>query len=159
MSVAPSATASAPSASASATCSQANFTKFPTEDAACAVGSISGVPSNTTDVLSKCCKAAPVEEFNGSCGYYCLSVDQTIRELQTCFMDNGARPADILCNSNNSAVATGTPSASAGASRTSGSGPGATGDSKGAAPTVGVSKVGLGMLGMVIVSALSGALF
>ncbi|EUC45543.1 glycoside hydrolase family 105 protein [Bipolaris oryzae ATCC 44560] len=159
MSLTTSATSSAPSASSTAAaCRQADFTQFPTSDAACAVGSISGVPSNTTDVLSKCCKSAPVEEFNGACGYYCLSFEQTIRELQTCFMENGARPGDILCNSNNSATATGTPSRTAGASRTSGSGASATGDSKGAAPAVGVSKVGLGMLGMVIVSAISGAL-
>ncbi|KAF5851408.1 hypothetical protein GGP41_004222 [Bipolaris sorokiniana] len=158
MSLTPSATSSAPSASSSAACRQADFTQFPTGDAACAVGSISGVPSNTTDVLSKCCKSAPVEEFNGACGYYCLSVEQTIRELQACFMENGARPGDIMCNSNNSATATGTPSKTASASRTSGSGASATGDSKGAAPAVGVSKVGLGMLGMVIVSALGGAL-
>ncbi|EOA82006.1 hypothetical protein ACJQWK_05353 [Exserohilum turcicum] len=163
-SVVSTATTSAPSAGS--TCGSAVFSEFPTKDAACAVGGTSGVPSNTTDVLSKCCKKAPVEQWNGSCGYFCLSFEQSVRELQTCFMDGGVDPRLIFCNSNNSATATGTPTGSgvAGASRTSGSGPGATGsgasdkDHKGAAPAVGVSKAGLGMLGMVVVSALAGAL-
>jgi unsaturated rhamnogalacturonyl hydrolase len=77
-------------------------------------------------------------------------------------MDQGMDPSAIFCNANNTAEATGTPSSRGGARRTGGSGADATGgsegDEEGAAPAVGVSKMGLGMLGMVLVSALTGAL-
>jgi hypothetical protein len=103
-----------------------------------------------------------VEEFNGSCGYFCLSYEQSVADLRVCFMDNGVNPRDILCSGNNTASATGTPSGGAGASRTGGNGPDATGGNgnsdTGAAVHVGVSKTGLGVLGMVVLSAFAGAL-
>jgi hypothetical protein len=77
-------------------------------------------------------------------------------------MDKGVNPRDILCSGNNTASATGTPSGSA--SRTSsGSVPDATGESgspgsTGAAVPMGVSKAGLGVLGMFVMSAFAGAL-
>jgi unsaturated rhamnogalacturonyl hydrolase len=72
-------------------------------------------------------------------------------------------PSQIFCSGNQTSSATGTPSGSGTASRTSGgSGPDATGsgssDSTGAAAPMGVSKAGLGMLGMFVVSAFAGAL-
>lgn len=148
--------ASAPSATPStSSCSLADFTHFPTSDAACAITSTSGVPSNTSSILSACCNSAPVEDFNGaSCGYYCLSIDQSVRELQTCFMEKGARPADIQCNANNTATATGKPSSSA--SRTGGA-DGAKETGAKSAATRGVSKMGLGMLGVVVASIVMGA--
>jgi hypothetical protein len=150
--------AALPSASSSS-CSTADFTRFPTSDIACAVGSTQGVPSNTSDVFKNCCKSASVESFNGPCGYYCLSVQQTVAELQKCFMDGGVKPGSIFCNGNNTATATGKGGASASPTA---SGKGATGTaSAGTKPNggvaVGVSKMGLGMLGMVFVSAFAGA--
>ncbi|KAB2101540.1 hypothetical protein AG0111_0g10270 [Alternaria gaisen] len=152
--------AASPSATG-ASCTTADFTQFPTQDVFCAVGSTTGIPSNTSDTLSQCCKDAPVEEFNGSCGYYCLAYDQTVADLNACFMDNGVNPSQIFCSGNNTASATGTPSGSGSASRTSGgNGPDATGSSgsTGAAAPMGVSKAGLGMLGMFVISAFAGAL-
>ncbi|KAF2833142.1 hypothetical protein CC86DRAFT_5612 [Ophiobolus disseminans] len=150
-----------PSAS-SASCSTADFTRFPTADISCAVGSTQGIPSNTSDVLRKCCKSAPVESFNGACGYYCLSVQQSVADLQKCFMEGGVAPASIFCNGNNTATATGTPTG--GASRTgssgspTGTGASATGGGNTGGAAQGISKAGLGMLGMVFVSAMAGML-
>lgn len=148
----------------SSSCSTADFTQFPTKDVACAVGSVNGIPSNTSDVLSSCCKSAPVEQFNGDCGYYCLSVDQSVGDLQKCFQEGGVNPSTIFCSGNNTATATGKPSATSSGSSTSGSttGPSGSAQSTGAAPAVlapqSVSKAGLGMLGMIVVSAFAGAL-
>lgn len=150
----------------SSSCASADFTRFPTTDVACAVGSVQGIPSNTSDAFKTCCKSAPVEQFNGACGYYCLSVQQTVAELQKCFQDNGVSPGSIFCNSNNTATATGRPSGGASASATTSRGASGTssagaGQSTGAAPVVvphGVSKAGLGMLGMLVVSVFAGAM-
>ncbi|KAJ4367408.1 hypothetical protein N0V83_006990 [Neocucurbitaria cava] len=148
-------------------CSTAGFTQFPTSDVACAVGSTSGIPSNTSDVLSSCCKSAPVEQFNGNCGYYCLSVGQSVADLQKCFMDGGVSPSTIFCSGNNTATATGTPSATSSGAKASGSSgsttsPSGSAQSTGAAPVVfapqSVSKTGLGMLCMIVVSAFAGAM-
>jgi hypothetical protein len=146
-----SATVSSASASASSSCTTADFTRFPTSDIACAVGSTTGVPSNTSDVFKSCCKSAAVESFNGACGYYCLSVQQTVAELQACFMNGGVRPGSIFCNGNNTASATGKGEAS----RTGG---GAAATSAGGKPSEGVKRgVGLGVLGMVLMSVIAGA--
>ncbi|KAF1939541.1 hypothetical protein EJ02DRAFT_352031 [Clathrospora elynae] len=152
------ASSAAPTAS-SASCSTADFTQFPSQDVFCAVGSTTGVPSNTSDVLSSCCKTAPVEHFNGDCGYYCLSVQQTVADLQACFMDGGVNPSTIFCSGNNTASATSTPTQSGSGSHGTGTNaPGKTG----AAPVVlvplSVSKAGLGMLGMIVISAFAGAM-
>lgn len=154
------ASSAAPSASA-ASCATADFSRFPTQDVACAVGSTQGIPSNTTDILKKCCKTAPVLSFNGECGSYCLSVQQTVADLQKCFQEGGVRPADIFCNGNNTASASGTPRSMASATSSSASGTGGaqqTGAAMRVGGDMGVSKAGLGMLGMVVVSALAGAL-
>lgn len=158
---------SAPAPSGSASCTNADFTVFPTQDIACAVISTQGIPSNTSDALKSCCKSAPVEPFNGaSCGLYCLSVQQSVAELQACYMDKGVRPADIRCNGNNSATASSSPSKTSGGSGGNGAsetGGAASGSSTpGAAVIVGapvaVSKAGLGMLGMIVVSVFAGAM-
>ncbi|KAJ4341791.1 hypothetical protein N0V87_001454, partial [Didymella glomerata] len=111
MAAVPSAISSAvSSAAASATpssCATVDFSKFPTSDIACAVGSTTAsLASNTSSVFKECCKSAPVESFNGDCGYYCLSVQQSVSELQSCFMENGIKPGTIFCNGNNTATAT-----------------------------------------------------
>lgn len=145
-------------------CANADFTRFPTSDIACAVGSVSGIPSNTSSVFQNCCKSAPVEPFNGPCGYYCLAVQQSVADLQKCFQDGGVNPGSIFCNGNNSATATATPTSSARSTGVTGSatgsprpsGSGAPGDTGAAAQ--GVSKAGLGMLCMIFVSAMAGAM-
>jgi hypothetical protein len=107
-----------------------------------------------------------VEQFNGDCGYYCLSYDQTVAELQACFMDNGVNPSTIFCSGNQTSSATGTPSGSGVASKTSeanASGTATNGaDKTGASAKVSVpgafAIVGLGMLGMFVVSAFATAI-
>lgn len=160
-------TATSASASASATpssCSTADFTRFPTSDIACAVGSTQGIASNTSSVLESCCKSAPVESFNGACGWYCLSVEQTVAELQACFMEGGVSPSNVFCNGNNSATATGKPSKTSSASGGAASGTNTAGGAEGTktpsgavTQVKGVGKAGLGVLAVVFVSAFAGA--
>ncbi len=83
-------------------------------------------------------------------------------------MDNGVKPNTIFCSGNNTATATAQPSSSAQAtgSQTSGA-PGSSGSSSspkksnaampGVVAPIHVSKAGLGMMGMVVVSLLAGA--
>lgn len=141
-------------------CATADFTRFPTQDIACAVGSTQGVPSNTTDVLKKCCKTAPVDTFNGQCGAYCLSIQQSVADLQKCFQDSGVKPANIFCNGNNTASASGTPRSMATPTTSrSATGPAqATGAAVRLGGDMGVSKAALGMFGMIVVSALAGVM-
>lgn len=139
--------------------------QFPTSDIACAVGSTtSTLASNTSSVFKECCESAPVESFNGDCGFYCLSVQQSVSELQNCFMENGISPGTIFCNGNNTATATGTPTG--GASSTA-SGISASGTGAGASGSVGaaaglvvpqVSKAGVGFVAMMVVSVFAGAM-
>jgi hypothetical protein len=84
-----------------------------------------------------------------------------VSDINKCFQDGGVKPQLILCNGNNSASATGKPSAATTRN------PSATGtqestQSKGAAPGYmapqSVSKVGLGMLAVLFVSAAIGTL-
>lgn len=78
-------------------------------------------------------------------------------------MKEGVRPQDIRCNGNNSATATATSASKTGG----GNGAGETGGAGGSAtPGAGVmvaapmavSKAGLGMLGMIVVSVFAGAI-
>jgi hypothetical protein len=73
-------------------------------------------------------------------------------------MKEGVRPADIFCNGNQTATATG--KGGNGASQTSGSGGSrpSTGAARGMYGEVGVSKMGLGVLGFVVVSMFAGAM-
>ncbi|KAF9740849.1 hypothetical protein PMIN06_004739 [Paraphaeosphaeria minitans] len=159
------ASAAAPSNSA---CAQTSFTEFPTKDAACAVGGTSGVPDNYEDILKGCCKSAPVETWGSDCALWCLAADQSIADLQKCWQDGGVKAGSIQCNQPNNATATGevsgTSSSGNGAketgSQTSGGASSST-SSPGAAPVVvpqHMSKAGLGMLAMVLGSAVFGAL-
>ncbi|KAH6615239.1 hypothetical protein C7974DRAFT_61559 [Boeremia exigua] len=155
----------------SASCSTADFTRFPTPDVACAIGSTtSSLPSNASAVLAHCCKSAPVERFNGDCGFYCLSVAQSVADLQGCFMQEGIKPQVIFCNGTNSATATGSPSGgvreTGGASGTasasaSGTASAAASGSPGVAAGVVVPRVGtagFGVLVTVVLSVFAGAM-
>jgi len=167
-SVSVSSSAAAPSSTS--VCTTTAFSEFPTKDSGCAVGGTSGVPSNYHDILSKCCKSAPVNSWANDCALYCLAVDQNIAALDKCFQDGGVKAGDIFCNGANNATATEKPSGtqSGGASSTGGatksagsSGAAASGsNTPGAAGTVvmpGVSKAGIGMLAMVLGSVVLGA--
>jgi hypothetical protein len=161
-----SAVSSAASPSSSA-CGATSFSEFPTKDAACAVGGTSGVPNNYSDILKGCCKDAPVESWGNGCALWCLAADQSIADLQKCWQDGGVKAGSIFCNQANNATATGEvsgTSSSGGAeetgSQTSGGASSST-NTPGAAPAVvpqGVSKAGLGMLAMIMGSAVFGAL-
>lgn len=155
--------AAAPSNTA---CAQNSFSEFPTKDAACAVGGTSGVPGSYNDILKGCCKSAPVESWHDDCALWCLAADQSIADLQKCWQDGGVNAGSIFCNLANNATATGEVSGTgSGAketgSQTSGGGASSSTSSPGAAPAVvpqGVSKAGLGMLAMVLGSAVLGAM-
>jgi hypothetical protein len=148
-----------PTASNSA-CATQSFSEFPTRDSACSVGGTSGFPSNYRDIFDTCCKSAPVETWSNDCALYCLSVDQNVGDLQKCFQDEGIQPALIQCNSASNATATGSPSSTNGASRPSSSGESnSNGDNQeGAAmPVQGVTKAGLSIMILVVVSAVFGS--
>ncbi|PSN72752.1 hypothetical protein BS50DRAFT_167455 [Corynespora cassiicola Philippines] len=140
--------------------------QIPTEDVACAVANVQGIPDNYTDIAKGCCKDAPVEQYAAKdCGFYCLSIGQAQMNLSSCLIENGVEPGLIFCNSNTTATATGSPSDSASATSSGGSGSSTGGadsqESTGAAPATvpqTVSKAGLGMLAMIVVSAAAGAM-
>ena len=82
-------------------------------------------------------------------------------------MENGIAPGTIFCNSNNTATATGTPtggaSSTASGTRGGSSGTASAGASGSAGAAAGVvvpqvSKAGLGVLGMIVVSVFAGAM-
>ncbi|KAF2637975.1 hypothetical protein P280DRAFT_471630 [Massarina eburnea CBS 473.64] len=156
MSSTASSTAAAASASSSS-CATQNFSDFPTKDIACAVGGTSGFNSSYRDTLKDCCKSAPVESWANNCGLYCLSVDQTIADLQKCWQEGGVKAGEIYCSGNNTATATGKPSSS-GSATGSGSQASNTAGGQSNAPVHGVSKTGLSMAAMVLVSAVFGVL-
>jgi len=154
-------TAAAPSATGTGTCSAVPYDQLPTQDTACAVAyrSPDGLPSDTKDKMSSCCKDADVSPFASDCGLYCLAIGQSVGDLTKCFQDQGINPSWIWCNGNNTATAT----------ATSDEGPEETGkdgdkpkESGGESPKPsnaagrvrvfeerGVSKVGVGMLVML----------
>ncbi|KAH7130724.1 hypothetical protein B0J11DRAFT_523951 [Dendryphion nanum] len=146
---------SAPAPSNTA-CANFDFTVFPTNDTACAAGGTSGFPSTYPGAFSKCCKAADVETWGSNCAKWCLSVDQTVADLNKCLQESGVQPNQIFCRGNNTASATGTPTGRGSATR----GPGASGtaaqsgakESTGAAvPVVVPQVVSKASLGMVVV--------
>ncbi|KAF2189485.1 hypothetical protein K469DRAFT_747568 [Zopfia rhizophila CBS 207.26] len=141
---------------------------IPIQDAACALANVQGTPSNYSDIMSKCCGAAPVEKYANDCASYCLASGQSAGSLIECLQKEGAKPGDIFCNANNTASATGKVSSSgSGTSKPTGTqggtaaGASSTG-SQGAAPGLVtpqvVSKAGLSMLAMLFISAAAGAL-
>jgi hypothetical protein len=159
--------ASASATPTSTACANVSFSTFlqDTKDIACAVGSTAGLPSSYKDTLKKCCKSAPVESYENDCALYCLSVDQTVADLQKCFQEGGVSPQLIFCSGNSTATATGKPSGTQGGSRSgspSGAESGASSSSAAAAvlraPTQGLSKAGMGVAAMIFVSAVFGAL-
>jgi hypothetical protein len=75
-------------------------------------------------------------------------------------MDGGVSPSSIFCNGQQTQTATGTPSAKktgGSATNSAGASP-STGAASGFSASQSMSKAGLGMLGMVVVSVFAGAM-
>jgi hypothetical protein len=156
------------SASALPTPSCAAFlqNQIPTTDSACAIPPL----SNATAILDRCCKNAPIETYPGDCGYYCLAADQTVGDLIKCMQENGAGYTDVFCRGDQTARATGSVRPKeTGTSRTQGPSASRTGEQAAASSTEGaasglvlgqkgVSKAGMGVLVMLGVSLVAGAL-
>ncbi|RAK96961.1 uncharacterized protein BO80DRAFT_212206 [Aspergillus ibericus CBS 121593] len=142
------------SSTTTTTCSTAsNIYILPIQDAACALPNT----GNATSIMSKCCSPAPPTTYDNDCGIYCLAQEQSVHDLLGCIQANGA-VTEPFCSGNMSATAT----AAVVSVSTTGSG-GSTGTRTGSAASGthtggagGVRKVGLGVLGMVVVSAVWG---
>ncbi|KAJ4301899.1 hypothetical protein N0V90_003995 [Kalmusia sp. IMI 367209] len=167
MAAVPSMTSSAAPSASSSACTTTSFSEFPTKDSACAVGGTSGFPSNYSDILKDCCKSAPVESWGNDCALYCLAADQSIADLQKCWQEGGVKAGDIFCNGASNATATGAVSGTAGGAKETGQTGSKTGGASSATGTPGaawkvepqgVSKAGVGMLCLVLGSAMLGAL-
>jgi len=112
-----------------------------------------------------------VSKYANDCALYCLVIDQSVADINKCFQDGGVSPQVILCNGNNTASATGRPtatstdpSATGNPSATNKDGTATNPASSTVAPAPGsvgtqsVSKASLGMLGLLFVSAAVGAM-
>lgn len=142
------------------TCASANYNQYPATDVFCAVASTQGLPSNYSDILGNCCKDAPVEKYADDCALYCLVVGQSVADINKCFQDGGVEPQLIVCNGNNTATATGTPSAASTRNPTAtGANAEQTGSASGYLAVQGVSRTGLCMLAMLFFYTAVGILF
>ncbi|KAK1140982.1 hypothetical protein N8T08_009728 [Aspergillus melleus] len=155
------ATTTSASTSASATCTGSMW-ELPTKDIACALPK----SGNATEILDKCCKHAKVSDYNDGCGIYCLAQEQSAKDLTNCFRDEGAKDGEFFCSGGNSSLtataavpsktgdsdsdssSTGTSTGSSASSTSS--------DSAAIALSQPVSKSGLGLLAMLVCSALMG---
>ena len=163
------ATTTSAAPSASATCA-GNMWQLPTEDIACALPKT----GNATDILDKCCKPAKVSEYNDGCGIYCLAQEQSAKDLTDCFRDEGAQDGKFFCSGGNSSLTAtaAVPSKTGGSdddddddddssSTSTGTSTGSSAsststDSAAIALSQPVSKSGLGLLAMMVCSALMG---
>ncbi|KAF7587490.1 hypothetical protein BBP40_007188 [Aspergillus hancockii] len=148
-------TTSTPAATTS--CTTGSIWQLPIKDAACALPKT----GNYSDIMDKCCSPAKVTEYDDGCGLYCLAQGQSVKDLQNCMRDNGAKDGLFFCNKEQNATATeSAPSSTKTGDKTGTStGSGASSTSSGNAgfaiqPTV--SKSGLGLLAMFFGSALMG---
>lgn len=145
---------------------------IPVRDAAC------GMPNekNNSEILKSCCKKAPVETYPNKCGLYCLAIDQELHELQSCLQKFNVG-ANAFCNNTagGNATATGTPTmttSSVLSTETSTEAASKTGDktadktssttasdptSTNAAIVPHLSTAGVGVLAMMVCSAVFGA--
>ncbi|PYI11974.1 hypothetical protein BO78DRAFT_392659 [Aspergillus sclerotiicarbonarius CBS 121057] len=134
--------------------STGNLYILPIQDAACALPNT----GNASSIMQKCCSPAPPTTYDNDCGIYCLAEKQSVKDLLSCIQSNGA-VTEPFCSGNLSATATAavSKSSSTGGSKTgTGTGSAASGTHTGAAEPVRVSKMGVGMLGMVVLSGVLG---
>ncbi|KAI9044536.1 uncharacterized protein KD926_000447 [Aspergillus affinis] len=145
--------------SASATCTGSMW-ELPTKDIACALPK----SGNATDILDKCCKHAKVSHYNDGCGLYCLAQEQSAKDLSDCFRDEGAKDGQFFCSGGNSSLTataavpskTDSDSDSKTGTSTGSSASSTSSDSAAIALSQPVSKSGLGLLAMLVCSALMG---
>ncbi|EHA27662.1 hypothetical protein ASPNIDRAFT_123645, partial [Aspergillus niger ATCC 1015] len=143
-------TATATTSAASCT-STGNLYVLPVQDAACAIPNT----KNASAIMDKCCSPASPTKYDNDCGIYCLAQGQDVKELLSCIQSNGA-VEDPFCSGNLTATATAsvTGTKATGSTKT-GTSTGSAASETGSSAAVpmkqaGVSKVGLGMLGMVL---------
>ncbi|KAL4965295.1 uncharacterized protein BDV14DRAFT_199992 [Aspergillus stella-maris] len=147
------------STAAAATCT-GNAWVLPVQDVACAVTSVS---DNYTTIMNECCKDATVENYNDDCGLYCLAQGQTGQELLDCISDQGATDGDFFCGGRlNETSSEPTPTSddddedSDDASSTHDADAADTTDNAAVHLGQPVNKAGLGVLAMLVVSAVMG---
>ncbi|RAH53097.1 hypothetical protein BO85DRAFT_463349 [Aspergillus piperis CBS 112811] len=144
--------------SASTCTSTGNLYVLPVQDAACALPNT----NNASAIMDKCCSPASPTKYDNDCGIYCLAQGQDVKELLSCIQSNGA-VENPFCSGNLTATATAsvTGTKATGSSSKTGTSTGSAASETGSSAAVpmkqvGVSKVGLGMLGMVLCGAVLG---
>ncbi|EYE90512.1 uncharacterized protein EURHEDRAFT_290624 [Aspergillus ruber CBS 135680] len=140
------------SVSSTSTACAGNGWILPTQDSAC--GLINH--NNASSIMDKCCTPASVEKTDGDCSLYCLAQEQSVGDLTNCLTDNGAGFGDVFCNDKQNATATASVTSTATSTSTS-SGSSGTSTESGMATRGGVSKSGMGILGVVLGSVILGA--
>lgn len=146
------------------TCTGASVYEIPITDAACAAPASK---NNAADAFDQCCKSASIEKYDHDCGLYCLAQGQTIGDLVDCLTSSGLKDGDVFCTQGNNASASATTSAtktsetgsstSTSTSTSTKSGDDASETSEGAAVVnQPVSLGGLGLLAMMLCSAVLG---
>ncbi|GAQ42961.1 hypothetical protein AtubIFM56815_008515 [Aspergillus tubingensis] len=152
-------TTTATATTTASTCtSTGNLYVLPVQDAACALPNT----NNASAIMDKCCSPASPTKYDNDCGIYCLAQGQDVKELLSCIQSNGA-VEDPFCSGNLTATATAsvTGTKATGSSTKTGTSTGSAASETGSSAAVpmkqvGVSKVGLGMLGMVLCGAVLG---
>ncbi|KAH6695222.1 hypothetical protein F5X68DRAFT_272647 [Plectosphaerella plurivora] len=79
-----------------------NIYEIPTLDASCAMP----YGGNHTDIFTKCCGDANVISYYDDCGIYCLAVGQSVGDLTSCLLREGAVDGQVFCGGEVNATAT-----------------------------------------------------
>ncbi|KAL4942089.1 hypothetical protein BDV06DRAFT_193097 [Aspergillus oleicola] len=149
------------STAAASTCT-GNSWVLPVQDVACALNRVS---DNYTSIMDECCKDADVEQYNDGCGLYCLAQGQTGQELLDCIADNGATNGEFFCGGNLTQTASAPAPTSTSDDDDEDSDDASSTDSADSPDTTDnaavhlgqpVNKAGLGVLAMLVVSAVMG---
>ncbi|PYH99812.1 hypothetical protein BO71DRAFT_342164 [Aspergillus ellipticus CBS 707.79] len=140
------------------TCTSSRYV-LPVQDAACALPN----SGNYSSVMSTCCKPASVTKYDNDCGLYCLAEKQSVKDLLDCLQTNGAE-TEAFCSGNLTATATASVSSASSTGSKTGTSTGGSASSTDKSAGVslrqpGVSKLGLGVLGLFVVSGVLGVGF
>ncbi|KAA8650176.1 hypothetical protein EYZ11_008507 [Aspergillus tanneri] len=138
----------------------AGFWELPTKDVACALPN----NGNASDILDKCCKRASVTKYDDGCGIYCLAQEQSAKDLTNCFREQGAIDGHFFCSGGNASHTASAPLPSKTGDHDSDSSTGTSTGSKSTSTSSDsaavlnqpVSKSGLGLLAVLVCSALMG---
>ncbi|KAL4932350.1 uncharacterized protein BDV17DRAFT_194725 [Aspergillus undulatus] len=151
------------STAAAATCTGSPW-ELPVQDIACAITTNT---DETSSIMDKCCADANVETYNDDCSIYCLAQGQSGQDLLDCLKDEGATDGQYFCSAagaNLTQTATAPVPTATGNDDGDDDEPSSTDDAEdpettdNAAVTLGqpVNKAGLGVLAMLLVSAVMG---